>query len=146
MPQETPKSTTAVTETPKAAPKFTLVGNSIDDLVIELAKTVLETGGAFTIQDNKSANGNKYAIWNLDDGLGTNPMNPGLGLSPEQARRLPTQAGVPSILSCKLMLRQLTVPSAIAAKAAERVAATAARESKLEQELAAIRARRAEVK
>lgn len=113
---------------------------SNEELAIAMAEVVLKRGG-FEVRDNKSGNGNKYAFWRLDDGLATGPYSAGLGLTPEQAKRLPTQAGVPAILSCELVMRQLAPVSAITAKVAERRAATANRESKLLAELNAIRAR-----
>jgi hypothetical protein len=120
------------------ARKFVLQADTEEDLCIEFAKTMLQQG-RFITKENKSGNGSKYAIWSLDDGLSTNPYSQGLGLTEEQARRLPTKDGVPAILSVDLIMRQLTPIVGVKTKLAERQAATANRESRLLTELNAIR-------
>lgn len=143
MTQHDSKSNTPQPAAASTEPKFVLSGNTIDELAIALAEVVLKSGG-FIVKDNKSGNGNKYAAWKLDDGLATGPFSAGLGLTPEQAKRLPTQSGVPAILSMDIVMRQLTPLSQVALKATERAAATANRESKLLEELNRVRAARGE--
>jgi len=136
-----PAVPTEATSAPSAAPtarKFVLQADSVEDLSIEFARTMLEQG-LFITKDNKSGNGNKYAIWGLDDGLAAGPYSQGLGLNEAQARRLPTKDGVPAILSVDIVMRQLTPISGVKAKLAERQAATANRESNLLNQLNAIR-------
>lgn len=139
-PQGTPQAAPA---TPTPAPKYTLTGDTLEELSVAFGE-VLAKSGQLIVKDNKSGNGSKYGTWALDDGMSDNPFSKGLGLTPEQARRMPTAAGVPAIMSVEVFLRQLSPASAIAAKAAERAAVTANRESALEAKLNAIRARRGE--
>lgn len=123
-------------------PKFVLKANSIDELCVLFAEIMLNNE-QFLVKDNKSGNGNKYAVWKLDDGLNVGrPGMEGLGLNVEQARRLGTKDGYPSILGIEILFRQLTPLANIPAKKAEREVAVSTRETELEQKLAAIRARK----
>jgi hypothetical protein len=140
-----PNSNTPIPAPAAGKPRFTIVGDSIETLAVALAEIVLKEG-QFSVKENKSGNGAKYAIWDLDDGLSSGPYSAGLGLSPEQAKRLPTRDGVPTILSCSLVMRQLTPLASVAAKMTERRAATATRVTKLEAQLDAARAAQARLK
>lgn len=133
---------TAPTATPApAGPKYVLTGDSLEELCVSLAEVIINTGG-FTTKDNKSGNGSRYAIWALDDGMSSNPLSKGWGLTEQQARRLNTKDGAPPILSVDILMRQLTPVHNVKAKLAERNAAVATRESNLEAQLEAIRARK----
>jgi hypothetical protein len=128
----------SATAAPSTARKFVLQADSIEDLAISFAEVLLKSE-MFVTKDNKSGNGNKYAIWQLSDGLSTNPYSQGLGLNEAQARRLPTKDGVPAVLGFDIVMRQLTPLAGVKTKLAERQAATANRESNLLTQLNAIR-------
>src|SRR5579862_5266181 len=125
-------------------PEFVITGHSIEDLCVALAERLLKVPGSlFDVKDNKSNNGNKYAVWGLDDGSSANPYSKGIALSEAQSIRLNTKDGAPIVLSVDVVLRQLTPRQALKAKLAERVVMTNNRESQLEAQLQAIRERKA---
>jgi hypothetical protein len=143
VPPTTTPAPTATTSAPAPeGPKYLLMGDSIEELSVQFASAILKTQG-FTTKDNASANGSRYAIWKLDDGLSSNPFSTGWGLDEPSARLLNTKDGAPAVLSIDVVMRQLTPIHGIKAKLAERNAAVASREDKLEAQLAAIRARKA---
>jgi hypothetical protein len=123
---------------PSATPKFTITGETLDELAVSFAQAIM-LSGKIAVKDNKTGT-SKYGAWKLDDGTSTNPYSQGLTLNAEQALELESSAGVPQILSVDVVLRQLVPKTQIATAMAARTASKAVRLADLKAQIARLEA------
>jgi hypothetical protein len=129
------------TSNPATNPKYTITGNTMEELAMGLAEALTKSGVSIEVKENNSKVGKKYAIWKLDDGTSTNPYSQGRTLTQDEAKRFATGAGCPLVLSVDVVLRQLTPISEIPVALANTQAKKAATITRLQEQLARLQAK-----
>jgi hypothetical protein len=107
-------------------PKFTISGNSIEEIAVDFALLVLKTEKTVEVvkygKDGKALK-NSFGAWKLDDGT-SDGFYKSLTLSPEQSAVLNTAAGAPLNLGIDVRYLSLTPLAEVEKTSKARKAAT----------------------
>lgn len=120
--------TTSQTAAP-ATPKFAITGNTVEEISKAFAEFIAKTQ-PIEIVDAKRGNG-QYGSWELGGGDGITL----------QDKELALKAGIPLYLGITVVFRKLTAPDKYEAEKAAVVVKQAATITKLEQRIAALKAK-----
>lgn len=112
-----------------ATPKYSITGNTVDEIVLGLAELIVKTETLEVVDAKKG--GTQYAKWEAGGGEG-------IVLSGKQ---LSTKAGIPLYLGCTVVLRKLTAPERYDAEKAAVVVKRAATIDRLKDQLARLQAK-----
>lgn len=113
-------------------PKFTIHGNTIEEICKGVAELVLKTQTVEIVAANKG--GGQYGLWELTD---PNSGEKGLTLT---KREFETKAGIPMALGMSVVFRKLTAADQYDKAQTMRKAATINRLDRLKAQVAALEA------
>ena len=100
-------------------PKFSITGNSIEEMAVSFAELVLRTGSVEVVKKEKST----FGAWRLDDGT-SEGFYKSLTLDADQSKLLNTPAGAPLSLAIDVRFLQLTPMAEVEKTKQQRKAAT----------------------
>lgn len=100
-------------------PKFSITGNTIEEMAVSFAELVLRTGSVEVVKKEKST----FGAWRLDDGT-SEGFYKSLTLDADQSKSLNTPAGAPLSLAIDVRFLQLTPMAEVEKTKQQRKAAT----------------------